>query len=310
MNRFKNILAVVDTTAPAQDGLRRAVELARHNDAKLKIVDVVREFSWLKHMASSKYQELEAKVAEEKRCRLLALADAAWDRGPDPSTKVLRGRASTEIIREVMREGHDLVMKEAKGETGHKGFFGTTGMQLLRKCPCPVWITNPGPHEKYERVMAAVDAVTHDDAHTQLNTEILELAKSFCSLEGSRLDVVQVWSIYGENLVKSHASPEEFDEIVQSNQARVERLCNDMLLKVDMSVGDETVHLLRGEPGSLIPRFANEREIDLIMMGTVARSGIAGAVMGNTAELILGKVQCSVLALKPDDFVCPIQVEV
>jgi len=310
MKRFKNILVAVDTSALKHDGLRRAVELARHNDAKLKIVDVVREFSWLKHLTSAKYHELEGRMAEEKRERLQTLADAACDGGPDASIKVLLGRASTEIIREVIRDGHDLVMKQAKGESWHKGFFGTTGMHLLRQCPCPVWMTKPGPHKNYNRVLAAVDAVTQDDAHVQLNTKILELATSFCSLEGSRLDVVQAWSIFGENLVKSHASPEEFDEIVQANQNRVERLFNDLLAKFDLQVDNENVHLMRGEPGDLIPTFANEQEVDLIVMGTVARGGIAGAVMGNTAELILNKVQCSVLALKLDDFVCPIQVEV
>jgi nucleotide-binding universal stress UspA family protein len=52
-----------------------------------------------------------------------------------------------------------------------------------------------------------------------------------------------------------------------------------------------------------------EEKIDTIVMGTVARVGIAGFLMGNTAETILGRVACSVLAVKPEGFVTPVQVD-
>lgn len=308
MDRFKNILVVVDTSASNQDVLRRAVELSRHNDAKLKIVDVVREFGWLRHMTSSKYRELEDKMFDEQRRRLQALADVASDLGTSPTIEVLRGRASTAIIHEVLREGHDLLMKEAKGQSWQKGFFGTTATNLLRKCPCPVWITHAGSNRKYERVLATVDAATEDDVHARLNTKILDLATSFCEREHSRLDVVQVWDVFGESLLRSHTSPNEFDEIVRSNQTRVEHRCNELLNEFGLGVDSDNVHLLHGEPGLLVPEFVAQRKIDLIVMGTVGRTGIAGALMGNTAEGILAKVNCSVLALKPDGFECPVQV--
>jgi nucleotide-binding universal stress UspA family protein len=41
-------------------------------------------------------------------------------------------------------------------------------------------------------------------------------------------------------------------------------------------------------------------------MGTVARSGIPGLIMGNTAEAILTELECSVLAIKPPGFVTPV----
>ncbi len=53
--------------------------------------------------------------------------------------------------------------------------------------------------------------------------------------------------------------------------------------------------------------FANENRIDLLVLGTIGRSGIAGLLMGNTAERILNKVECSVLAVKPEGFVSSIR---
>ena len=44
-------------------------------------------------------------------------------------------------------------------------------------------------------------------------------------------------------------------------------------------------------------------------MDTVARTGIAGFIVGNTAESILRNVDCSVLTVKPEGFVSPIKVQ-
>jgi nucleotide-binding universal stress UspA family protein len=56
----------------------------------------------------------------------------------------------------------------------------------------------------------------------------------------------------------------------------------------------------------LIPRVAERVRIDLIVMETVSRAGIAGLLIGNTAEKILHQVDCSVLTVKPDGFVSPV----
>ena len=63
------------------------------------------------------------------------------------------------------------------------------------------------------------------------------------------------------------------------------------------------VHLIKGEAGDVIPTVAEERQVDLIVMGTVARTGVPGFFIGNTAERVLARVDCSVLAVKPKGFV-------
>jgi nucleotide-binding universal stress UspA family protein len=61
-----------------------------------------------------------------------------------------------------------------------------------------------------------------------------------------------------------------------------------------------------GDPKTVIPRVVGERQVDLIVMGTVTRTGIAGFLIGTTAEDVLRKVDCSVLTVKPDKFVTPV----
>ncbi|MBW2698633.1 MAG: universal stress protein, partial [Deltaproteobacteria bacterium] len=46
---------------------------------------------------------------------------------------------------------------------------------------------------------------------------------------------------------------------------------------------------------------------DLVVMGTISRGGIAGVLVGNTAERLLTRLDCSLLTVKPESFVCPVE---
>lgn len=59
----------------------------------------------------------------------------------------------------------------------------------------------------------------------------------------------------------------------------------------------------------MIPKLAQAKEVDLIVMGTVSRAGIAGLLIGNTAEKVLRRVDCSMLTVKPEGFISPVKLE-
>ena len=60
-----------------------------------------------------------------------------------------------------------------------KGFFlGSTGIKLLRKCPCPIWFTRPPVDEELETVHFAQDR--RPPAKMQFATEPPDLAIVNC----------------------------------------------------------------------------------------------------------------------------------
>ena len=63
-----------------------------------------------------------------------------------------------------------------------------------------------------------------------------------------------------------------------------------------------SLHRLHGAPDDEIPACVEEKEVDILVMGTLARTGIEGVIIGNTAENIVQSVRCSLVALKPKDF--------
>ncbi|MCO7023578.1 universal stress protein [Vibrio paracholerae] len=55
-----------------------------------------------------------------------------------------------------------------------------------------------------------------------------------------------------------------------------------------------------------MPEYVISNEIDLVILGSMSRTGISGFVMGNTAESMINQLECSVMTLKPDSFKPPV----
>ena len=98
----------------------------------------------------------------------------------------------------------------------------------------------------------------------------------------------------------------EIDRLVREAEAAHKEKLNDLLEGYDLQGMNHRVHIIKGEAGRVIPELAERKRADLIVMGTLSRSGVRGFLIGNTAEKILQKVDYSVLAVKPDGFVTPV----
>jgi nucleotide-binding universal stress UspA family protein len=75
-----------------------------------------------------------------------------------------------------------------------------------------------------------------------------------------------------------------------------------------ITAAPENIHLIEGDAGKIIPQAIQNLSTDTLVMGTVARSGIPGLLIGNKAEKILSEVQCTVLAVKPEGFISPVKI--
>lgn len=309
MKRFQNILVAVDTHFEEHPALEWGVRLAERNQAKLRIIDVLPELHWYSKLAYSDAESKWRTLAESKQKELDALAEPVRKQGLDVTTRVLLGKTSYSIIHEVLQEGHDLVVRVTKGAHSRRtGFFGTTSMRLLRKCPCAVWLVRTDTKPRFTRVLAAIDPDPHDVTRDAMNHMIMELGQSVAEYENGRLDVVHAWKVFGAHLLKSRYEPHEFEEMESKVQSGVAEALDHFLSRHGLTHRNERVHLLCDELGAghAIAQLAATEQIDLVVMGTIARTGLQGALMGNTAEQVLDHINCSVLAIKPDTFISPV----
>lgn len=310
MRRFKNILLVANDGHEAT--LARASTLARRNGARLTLLDVIEEWPQEVFAPSlpQSLDELELLMIEERRRRLEELLAPLRDEGIETAAKVLCGKPFLEIIRQVLRDGHDLVMATATGRGGlHEMLFGSTEMHLMRKCPCPVWVIKPSQRKPFARILAAVDLAPCDAEHESLNVKIMALATSLARLEGSELHIVHAWQCPGESLLRSPRSgvpPQEVNRLVREEKKQRAVRLDGLLQRYDLQAVPHQVHLLKGRADEVVLAIARSKRVELIVMGTVCRTGIAGFFIGNTAENTLRRVHCSALTVKPDGFETPV----
>ncbi len=318
MQRFKNILLFCDFESKQNQAVSRAVSLASQNQAKLTVMSVVKEVPSNMGMAITVISpdELFRMVIEGSQEKVDALVEDIRKQGVDVASVVLTGTPFIEIIRQVLRGKHDLVIMAAEGKGGIKQrLFGSTSMHLMRKCPCPVWVVKPAKRTKYKKIMAAVDVTNDfpdDNNRGSLNPLIMELASSLARMDDSELHVVQVWSVYGEGYmqVRGNMSDESLQELRRKNKHEYATRLDRLLSSVDMKGIISHRHMPRDMdiPKAII-KLEKKKAIDLLVMGTVCRTGLSGFIIGNTAEKVLSEVNCSVLTVKPEGFVTPVTLE-
>jgi len=306
MQRYSNIMVAVDASAAELPELEGAAQLALAHGARLKVVDIVPQFGWAQRLLMAGSDHLQDLLERERGQLLEAKIAPLAARGIRVSSKVLRGRSSVALVQEVAAEKHDLVMRSAKGLTSRRaGAFGTTSYELLRRCPADVYLHQRGAAVECRRILAAVDSNPEEPEVMPLNQRILEAAVVVRDLARAQLDIVHVWSIYGERMVKDYMRTSEFVQLEQSVRAEHFASLEQLLAKSGVEMSSEQIHLIRGEPTIEIPNFVRANNVDLLIMGTVGRQGMAGLLLGNTAEMILSQLPCSVLAVKPPEFSVP-----
>lgn len=325
MRRFKNILFVSNNNSD-DVSIDRAVKLALKNKAKLTLWDAVEKPpTWAgfkeERLDWDKIHRADIKARKE---RLEKAADPHRDH-LDIVIKVMEGKKFLETIREVLRNKHDLVMKDASRQTAvARRVFATEDMRLLRKCPCPVLLTQHGFKSDFQNIMATVDFDSRNDMdsptpNNTLNTQIMDMAISLASEEKSNLNVVHVYQAADEGLLSGgmmSLSKNEVAKYYDDTRKDYESVLAKLLGRAKRRLGDAvydavniSVKAIKGHPALEIPKQAKKLNADLIVMGTVARTGVAGFIIGNTAETILNDIECSVLALKPEGFVSPVTLE-
>lgn len=291
--------------APSGTHLKSALRCADRLVARggtIWLFDVLRDLTTLERaVIPERLQELYTREREQE------LQDAV--RQVDMTNRVridvMTGNPLVSIVSAVVERHVELLLKPARivadGQT-----LDALDMKLLRKCPCQVWMVPQGTPRPVHTLLAAINPFGDDPTGDALNRSILDAAMAVAAADEAVVHVVTAWSLYGEDLLRRRLPAEEVDGYVNESRRQVEEAFRRELGPYAETIPERHRHLVRGDASEVIVRLVDEVGADLIVIGTIARSGIPGLLIGNTAETILRRVRCQVLAVKPADFVSPV----
>ncbi len=312
MEFFRNILVGVDLSRaeepsaehlnePTKRAIERAMWLAGQTSAELTFFSATELPPASEHLLKGKVLEI---LNEGARRVLDQLVGQAESEGIAARSQLVHGTAWEEIIRHVRQQGNDLVVAGTRDPgLASRFLFGNTAMRLLRHCPCPVWITKPGGDWNDLKILVASDL-------SEVSQEALDLGVRAARMTEAKLRVLHALEHQtGNRLRHAGLRDEDIRAYYETLRSEAEATLNEQLAQTDYRTVPAGViaEVKDGPPETAILEAIDQHEIDLLIMGAVGRRGLAGMLIGNTAESLLPHVPCSILAVKPRDFESPVE---
>lgn len=277
MLAIRCILVVVDPKLPESLALKRAHLIASVSQSRLHLLVCDGKHDHSAHLESLRTQ-LEAKGHNVS-------VQQAWNDSPHQT-----------IINVQQAEGCGLVIKQHVPDNPLKRALLTPDdWKLLRYCPCPVLMVKTDKPWRGGKILAAVDVGNSDEEHRTLHATIVNHGYEIAELADGSLHVLS-----------AHPSPmlsaaDPTFQLKETIEARYREACKRF--QTEYEITDERLHIEEGPADALIPRVCHQLNAVVTIIGTVARTGFSGALMGNTAEVVLDALESDVLVLKPDEII-------
>lgn len=293
MEQLHQILVILDKPKHTQSALERAVAIARAAGAHLHLVS----FCWVPMAADEQVFDTHQRRAIRKSAqaeRRRWMDALVLDQGlgnADLSTSVVWSDDIAAWVAEYVTEHRpDLVVKSVH----HSRTLMHTPLDwhLLRTCEVPLLLVSTALRAHAGAVLAALDLVHVDEVHCQLGERVLAAARRFAHLQGVALHCVNVVEISG-----SFEDLEFFDTSKMVEKSRLQARERLEALEGGNHFDADHVHLPAGKVGQGVAAVAADIDAGLLVVGTGARRGIGAALLGGSAEKILGRAPCDVLAV-------------
>lgn len=312
MSAIKRILVGVDLVgepavapAPTQSAIEQALQAAQTLSSELTFISVLDGPPVdTEAVVTDERETLDRRGDAEELHR--ELIEQAAERGVTAHSEIVFGRSWYEIIRAVGRGQFDLVVVGTREHgTTHRMLFGSTAIKLFRKCPCPVWVTRPDTNPDKQTVLAA-----HD--FSEVGDDVLNAAICMAQVIDARLLVLHAAETpLKASLIRTECPQDEIDAYIAKVRDTAEAELQSRLAMTDFRTvqAGTKIQVTTGKPELAIETVIEEEEVDILVMGTSGRGGVPGFLLGNTAERLLPLLTCSVLAIKPPGFHCPIPLD-
>ncbi|NMP15506.1 universal stress protein UspE [Thalassotalea sp. Y01] len=303
MEKYQNILAVVDPTTEEQKALARACTLAKETGARITALLVIYDFSYeMTTMLSG--DEREAMRETVVNDRSVWLKEITEQYESDMDIKVIwHNRPFEAVLSQVRDQQFDVVLKSThEHPTLQSVIFTPTDWHLIRKCWVPLLLVKDHQWPEGGHILAAVNAGSEEEEHQSLNRKITEEAQNLGRLV--KADVHLVNSYPGTPINIAIEIPEfdanEYNQTMKNHHADVVQQHADKF-----NISAEYLHVEEGLPEDVIEKVANQIDAELVILGTVGRTGLSAVLIGNTAEHVIDRLNCDLMAIKPDGYQSP-----
>jgi nucleotide-binding universal stress UspA family protein len=289
----ESILLCLDLIANEQALVAQGCAIAQHCGAAIRALHVLDErmvAAEMQRRGCSQAAAIEY-LTPQARARVDTLL-AAHRGEREVEVRIACGYPLTAILEEAA--AHALIVMGADhqrrlGET----LLGGTTTRVLRRAKQPVLVVRADHSPPFSTLVAAF-ALEDDEAHQALDAQVARWAHSVSQQYHATLHAVHVC----QNWVPFAGTDPALAHFPTQALADARHRLNNALKDHQLaSLPDHLRHVRSGDPAREIVAIQRELGAQLLVMGTVARRGLAGMLLGNTSESCLSRIEGSLLSL-------------
>ncbi|WGV99014.1 universal stress protein UspE [Vibrio sp. YMD68] len=309
MSIYNKILVVADINNDQQPALARAIQLASKSTSTSHVMFFlsIYDFSYdMTSMLSSDERDAMRKgVIHQREQWMKKVAEPYLENDIEFEIKVVwHNRPYEAIIAEVFASSHDILIKGTRThDILESVIFTPTDWHLLRKCPSPVLLVKNEFWPEDANIIASVHVGSENEAHSDLNDRMVKQLQNLSERLNTNSYLVNAYPITPANIT---IELPEFDPSTYTDAVRGHHLTSMKALRQKHSMDEEQTIVEQGLPEDIIPEVANRLTAAMVILGTTGRTGLSAVFIGNTAEHVIDKINCDVLALKPHGYISPL----
>ncbi|PMG28436.1 universal stress protein UspE [Shewanella sp. 10N.286.52.C2] len=308
MKDYNKILVVINPMTDHQPALARAVELASKSNATITAFLTIFDFSYemTSILSSNEREAMRQGVIAQRETWLNEAIESYTKTGMSIDAKVVwHNRPFESVIKYAIDEQFDLLVKSTHEHDKLKSIiFTPTDWHLLRKAPIPVLMVKEHDWPVAGNIVCAINVASEDEEHQTLNTKVIKNALNLADKFSAKVHLVNGYPGTPVNLA---IELPEFDAASYNDTVRMQHEQRIQSIAHSFDIPLENCHVEEGLPEDIIPELATKLDAELVILGTVGRTGFSAALIGNTAEHVIDSINCDLLAIKPDGYKSPLE---
>lgn len=287
--------------------VRQSCHLAASLGIPLQMIAVLPDPEKGYFVSGADHQRRASVERHEAELLLAGLQGDYADSGVQVSTSVVFGTAWLEILRAAEASRSTLIVCGTRTNSAvRRLLFGSTAMKLLRNAPGPVWLVKPRVDDD-----ATLDVLAATDL-SEVGADVIAAGVTLGRALPVQLTVMHVLDLPSDRrIARTGASQDDIAQWREQAGQEAEEELQQQLAGTDARSLERGVQtqMAEGIPDACLLSAIDELDVDLLIMASSGRGGIPGVLFGNTAERLLPELDCSLLTLKPAEFVCPVQLD-
>ncbi|MBY4677789.1 universal stress protein [Marinobacterium arenosum] len=305
---FERILVHVDPMPDHDVLVDKLIQLAGRFNAQVELFDCcfnrsLKQSYMFDHAAEVHAEHGYVKQIEE---RLESMASALEKAGIKVGVDACwQKKQAHGIVQKALRYEADLVVVELAPHTLLQRLFGEMEAELVRLCPMPLLLAKEHRWREQPLVAVGLDPFHQSEVPVSLDQQLLSVTAKLAAGFG----------VVPEVLHSIHSLPHSaiFDEhVVTDYEALKDKVNREHRTVVSEFVaGSELppetgLNFLSGECHVSLPRYAAERNLDILVLGEADRDMVDRLLLGSTVRRVMDKISCDLLVVKQPDFVSPV----